>query len=340
MEVTPEGSMRLYREFAERPFKAPSVPVKPRRENPYRIGGRDIVALVRCGDRGQGISEAIRLLGGLKPMATGVKGEIIIKPNCNTDDPYPRDTHPDTVRGIARALMDAGVKPGRIVVGDMSGRARGLPTRATVENLGIKAAAEELGLQLAYFEEEQWVRVRPCEAEYWPDGLVIPRRIYEAERVVFSPILRSHTTATFTCAMKLGVGLIDARSRDWLHNGEFHEGKLLDINSAYTVDLVVADALRMNTGYRTDPVDEVEPGVIVAGGNVVACDAVSVAIMRRHGTVRVTDKPVKEHDQFRHARRLGLGSPRLRDINLKALDLAGDEEFQKLVSYVEAELED
>lgn len=340
MEVTPEGSMRLYREFAERPPKAPSVPVKPRRESPYRVGGRDTVALVRCSDRGQGISEAIRLLGGLKPMVKGVKGEIIIKPNCNTDDPYPRDTHPDTVRIIARALMDVSVKPDRIVVGDMSGRARGLPTRVTVENLGIKAAAEDLGLQLAYFEEEQWVRVRPREAEYWPNGLVIPRRIYEAERVIFSSILRSHTTATFTCAMKLCVGLIDARGREWLHNGEFHVGKLLDINSAYNVDLVVADALRMNTGYGTDPLDEVELGVIVAGGNVVACDAVAAAIMRRQGTVRVADKPVKEHDQFRHARRLGLGSPRMRDINLKALDLAGDEEFQKLVSYIEAELED
>jgi len=340
MEVTPEGSMRLYREFAENPPKAPSVPVKPRRESPFRAGGRDTVALIRCGDRGQGISEAMRLLGGLKPMTKGVKGEIIIKPNCNTDDPYPRDTHPDTVRVIARALMDVGVKPERIVVGDMSGRARGLPTRATVENLGIKAAAEELGIRLAYFDEEQWVRVKPREAEYWPGGLVIPRRIHEAGRVVLTPILRSHSTATFTCAMKLGVGLIDARSRDWLHNGEYHVGKLLDINSAYSVDMVVADALRMNTGYGTEPKDEVETGVIVAGGNMVACDAVCAAIMRRHGTVRVADRPVKEHDQFRHAVRLGLGSPSLRDMNLKTLDLVGDTGFSELVTCVEAELED
>jgi len=340
MEVTPEGSMRLYRLFAECPHEAPIVPIKQRRESPYIVGGKDTVVMVRCGDRGLGISEAMRLLGGLKPMVKGVKGEIIIKPNCNTDDPYPRDTHPDTVRVIAMALMDAGVKPGRIVVGDMSGRARGLPTRATVENLGIKAAAEDLGLQLAYFEEEQWVRVKPKEAEYWPSGLVIPRRIYEAERVILSPILRSHTTATFTCAMKLGVGLIDARSREWLHNGEFHVGKLLDINSAYNVNLVVADALRMNTGYGTDPKDEVEPGVIVAGGNMVACDAVCAAILRRHNTVRVSGRPVKEHDQFSHAVRLGLGSPHLRDMNLKTLDLIGDERFSELVTYIEAELED
>jgi uncharacterized protein (DUF362 family) len=169
---------------------------------------------------------------------------------------------------------------------------------------------------------------------------VIPRRIYDAERIIFTPILRSHTTATFTCAMKLGVGLIDARSREWLHDGEHHVGKLLDISSAYTVDLVVADALKMNTGYGTDAVDEVSPGVIVAGGNVVACDAVAVAVMRHYGTVRVVDKPVKDHDQFRHAQRMGLGSPSLGDINLQTLNLVGDEGFRELVSCVEAELED
>jgi len=57
-----------------------------------------------------------------------------------------------------------------------------------------------------------------------------------------------------------GVGLIDAKSRDWLHNGEEHIGKLLDINSAYSVDMVVSDALKMNVGNGTDPKDEVEPG--------------------------------------------------------------------------------
>jgi uncharacterized protein (DUF362 family) len=209
-----------------------------------------------------------------------------------------------------------------------------------VENLGLRAVADDLGLQLACFDEEPWVRVKPPEAVHWPNGLVIPRRVHEAERIIFTPILRSHTTATFTCAMKLGVGLIDARSREWLHNGEDHIEKLVEINSAFTVDLVVADALKMNTGYGTDATDEVSPGVIIAGGNAVACDAAAVAVMRRYGTVRVADRPVKTHDQFIHAQRIKLGSPNLEDINLMTSDLVGDEGFQALASYVKAELED
>ena len=340
MKVTSESSMRLYRELVERPQEAPAAYAPSRRSSFYRVGGRESVALVRCCDRRRGILEALRLLGGIEPLVRRVGGEIILKPNCNTDDPYPRDTHPDTVKALAEALIEAGAKPRQIVVGDMSGRARGLPTRATIENLGIRDVADELGLQLAYFEEEPWVRVKPSEAVHWPEGFVIPRRVHEAERIILTPILRSHSTATFTCAMKLGVGLIDARCREWLHNGEDHFGKLIEINSAYSVDLVVADALRMNTGYGTDAADEVSPGVIIAGGSPVACDAVSAAIMRHYGTVRVKDKPVKAHDQFLHAQRIKLGSPSLRDIDLRTSDLVGDESFLTLISHVKNELED
>jgi len=239
---------------------------------------------------------------------------------------------------IRDSLITAGADPGQVVVGDMSGRFRGLPTRATVENLGIKAVAEELGLGLAYFEEEDWVRVQPPNAEYWPDGITIPKRIYEAERVVFTPILRSHSTATFTCAMKLGVGLIDANAKEWLHNGERHVEKLQEINTAYSVDLVVSDAMKMNTGHGTDPGDEVSPGVIIACDSIVANDAVAVALMRRYGTVRVKEIPVWEHAQFREAARLGLGSPGLVRMALKTSNLAGDPSFDELVDEIRAEV--
>ena len=74
-------------------------------------------------------------------MVKDVKGGFLIKPNCNTDDPYPQDTHPGTVRTIAESLLSAGVPANRIVLGETSGRARGLPTRHTMENLGMLEVA-------------------------------------------------------------------------------------------------------------------------------------------------------------------------------------------------------
>lgn len=339
MIVTHEDSMRIYRELANS-VQAPEVPLKPQELDLYRINGRDQVALVRTNDRREGIVEAFKLLGGLEPLTKGVDGEIIIKPNCNTDDVFPRDSHPDTVRFIAEALIETGVKPRQIVVGDMSGRARGLPTRATIENLGIKAVAEEMGLRLSYFDEDPWVKLKPPKAVNWPDGIIIPERIYNADRIIFTPILRSHTTATFTCALKLGVGLLDAASRDILHDGKAHHEKVVQMNMAWNVNMVLSDAMQMNTGQGTDPRDQVEPGIIIASNNLVANDAVAVALMRYYNTVKLNELPTRKHKQLGLAEQYGLGSSGLHSIDFKFADLVDDPSFDELLAWIKGELED
>jgi uncharacterized protein (DUF362 family) len=338
MIVTSEDSMKLYREMASNPPDAPPVPMKTTREDPYVKDGKTPVSVVRCEDREKGIREAVRLIGGMEPLTRGVKGRILIKPNCNTDDPYPRDTHFETIRVIAELLIESGIKPGQIVVGDMSGRARGLPTRATMENLGITRVAEEMGINISYFEEEEWVTVEPEKSKWWPEGLKIPRTVYEAERIILTPILRSHTTATFTCSLKLGVGIIDAGERNWLHDGKDFYEKMIDINLAYHADMVIADALRMNTGKGTAPEDEVSPGIITTSNNMVASDAVSAALMQRHRTVRVVDYRTQELTQFKLAEKLGLGVPNLSGIHIEHNDMANDDCFEALLSYIRSEL--
>jgi len=297
-----------------------------------------LVSIVRTMDREQGIRKAVELLGGVEPMIRGIKGNVLIKPNCNTDDPYPRDTHHDTIGTIAGLLIEAGVSPQNITVGDMSGRARGLPTRATMENLGITQVAEDLGLNISYFDEEEWVTVKPSKSKWWPKGIKIPKTVYEAERIIFTPILRSHTTATFTCSLKLCVGLIDAEERDWLHNGENFYEKMMDINLAFQVDMVVADALKMNTGFSTDPEDEVEPRIITASNNMVASDAVSAALMQRYGTVRVVDHKTQEQIQFKLAEKLVLGEANLSKIDLLRHDMTNEKNYTELIDFIKSEL--
>ena len=338
MIVTSENSMKLYRDMASNPSAAPVMSMKTFHADPYKKMGKDVVSIVRTEDRPHGIRKAIEQIGGIEPLTEEVKGKILIKPNCNTDDPYPRDTHHETIRTIAELLIESGIKPDQIVVGDMSGRARGLPTRATMENLGITKVVEEMELNVSYFDEEGWVTVKPRGSKWWPKGLKIPRTVYEAERIIFTPILRSHTTATFTCSLKLGVGLIDAEERDWLHDGKDFYEKMININLAYQVDMVIADALRMNTGLRTDPGDEVSPGIITASNNMVASDAVSAALMQRYRTVRVVDHSTQDQTQFKLAEKLGLGVPNLSGIHLEHLDMANDDGFEGLMSYIRSEL--
>jgi uncharacterized protein (DUF362 family) len=338
MIVTSEDSMNRYRAMAANPPSAPLVPMKTAHTDPYKREGKDVVSIVRTADRVQGIRKAVELLGGMKPLTDGVKGKILIKPNCNTDDPYPRDTHHETIRTIAELLIESGIKPDQIVVGDMSGRARGLPTRATMENLGITKVAEEMGLNVSYFDEEEWVTVEPEKAKWWPKGLKIPKTVYEAERIILTPILRSHTTATFTCSLKLGVGIIDAEERDWLHDGKDFYEKMIDINLAYQVDMIIADALRMNTGLRTDPKDEVAPGIITASNNMMASDAVSASLMQKYKTARVVDFKTKDQLQFKLGEKLGMGKANLANIALESANAVKDDEFSDLLDYIQSEL--
>lgn len=340
IEVTPESSMAEYDLLLRNPPPGPVVPHRSSRENIYRVDGKNTVAIVRTDNRTKGISEAIQLLGGLKPLTEGVKGDIVIKPNCNTDDPYPRDTHPDTVRAIVNEITSAGFPAHRIVLGETSGRGRGLPTRHTFGNLGMLDAADELGIELCYFEEDDWVTLKPTASKFWPEGIKIPRRIYEADRVILAPIMRPHSTATFTISLKLAVGMLDSVGREWLHDGISHYEKLVELNLAYSADLIIADATKILVDKELTPSRIAKPGIIIAGGNRVACDAVCVALMKQFGVDRVSNRDVLKHEQFVIAKNLDLGSPRLENIEFVTSNMCGDRGFEDLINEIRQELRD
>lgn len=341
MEVTHENSMKEYDRLLKTPPLGRRIPIKLPRTDPYAVKGKSLVALVQSNGRSDGVKEALRLIGGLQPLCKGVKGEIIIKPNCNTDDPFPRNTHHETVRIIAENLIDSGISAEQIVVGDMSGRYRGLPTRHTMSNMGITKVANDLGIQLSYFEEEDWVTLNHPRNRAWPNGIKIPRRIYEADRVILTPIMRPHISATFTIALKLAVGLIDAVGREWLHNGEAFYEKMVELNLAFSADLVVTDAMKFYTD--SGPTHYfggmVEPGIIIVGTNIVAADAVAATLMKQYGAHGLIDQPILEHKQFTLAEDLDLGKSKKKDMDLKTSNLIEDENFETLISQIKAELE-
>ena len=344
MEVTHENSMKIYRHLIDNPPPGPQVPYKPLRKGLYSVEGKSVVALVRADNRRDGINEAFRLIGGSSPLLKGVKGEILIKPNFNTDDPFPRNTHPDTIRVISESLIKAGFPAGQIVVGETSGRYRGLPTRHTMENMGIKDVADDLGIQLSCFEEEEWVTVTPPKSRYWPEGIKIPRRIYEAERVILAPVMDLHRGAiTFTLGLKLGVGILDSVGREWLHNGpdypepDFLE-KCVEINLAYSADLVVMDGMKFRREKTTHPNAIAKPGIIIVSNDRVSADAVTATIMKYYKTENMIEKPVLDYPTLKMSKAHDIGTPTMEGIKLKTSNLAADDDFENIIQEINAEL--
>ena len=340
MIVTPESSAAVYDRLVKKPVDAIAVSYKSRRPEIYKRNGKHVVSLIRTDDRRAGFMEAFKDVGGLKRLCKGVKGEIIIKPNCNTDDPYPRNSSHEMVRIIAEELISTGFPARKICVGDTSGRFRGLPTRYTIENMGIKAVADDLGIQVGYFEEEEWVTVNPPEGVAWPMGIRIPKRIYDAERVILTPVMRPHRTPIFTIALKLSVGLIDPVAREWLHKNQNENfiNKMIDLSLTFTADLIVTDGMKFYTS-RPPTMDEVvAPGIVIVGSNSVAADAVAACIMKQHKAHRMESTPVREHQSFVVGEERGIGSSNLSDIELITRNLTDDDTFEDKVDLVKKEL--
>jgi uncharacterized protein (DUF362 family) len=213
-----------------------------------------------------------------------------------------------------------------------------------MENIGVTKVADDLGLQLSCFEEEEWVTVEPPLSRYWPEGIKIPKRIYEAERIILAPVMDLHRgPITFTLGLKLGVGILDSVGREWLHNGpvypepDFLE-KCVEINLAYSTDLVVMDGMKF-TRKRGGGADAVaEPGVIIVSGNRVAADAVAATVMKHYEAHSMIDKPVLKYPTLTMGPSLGLGSPEIDDMVLRTSNLTDDAGFDNLVQIIQAEL--
>jgi uncharacterized protein (DUF362 family) len=90
--------------------------------------------------------------------------------------------------------------------------------------------------------------------------------------------------------------------------GRFPEGfYIAEINAAYSPDLVVPDGVDAFVGRRPAQGTWMEAGVIVAGSDRVAIDAVGVAILRSLGTTpEVNRGPIFEQEQIARAADLGL----------------------------------
>ena len=83
---------------------------------------------------------------------------------------------------------------------------------------------------------------------------------------------------------------------------------IAEINTAYQPDLVIVDAVDAFIKGGPDSGTLAHPGLILAGTDRVALDAVGVAILRYFGTTpAVQQGPIFKQDQIERAVSLGLG---------------------------------
>ncbi|UCG36750.1 MAG: DUF362 domain-containing protein [Candidatus Bathyarchaeota archaeon] len=335
--MTSEESKEIFRSVASHATDAVPVECKPLRPNAYADNGKSVVSLVKAENRVEGIHKAVELIGGLHVTpAKDDRGYVLVKPNCNSHDPFPASTHPQTIRTILKLLLQSDFTPCQIVLGDMSGPAW-LPTRTTMERNGTLNVAEEFGVRLSFFENEDWVWIRPEKAASWSDGFRIAKTAYEAASIISLPCLKTHQFGgVFTLSLKNTVGLINPADRSLLHQkmGE----RIAEINLAYSPDIVILDGLECFVSGGPAHGVKKDSGVIVAGGDRVSVDAVGVSVLKWYGAEGIANVKLRDHDQLRRAEEINIGCLRKDSISLKPRNMTGDEEFDQVADFVQDQL--
>jgi uncharacterized protein (DUF362 family) len=246
--------------------------------------------------------------------ANPVKGKsIFLKPNFNSADPTPGSTHDDVLGTLVRVLQEMGA--GRLTVGDRSGMGN---TRKVMKKKDVFRMAGELGFETVVFDEldaDGWQETH-VDGEHWSRGFAVARPVLEADGVVQTCCLKTHRFGGhFTLSLKNSVGLVAKQvpGEGYNYMGELHGSPhqrrmIAEINAAYQPDLIVLDGVEAYVKGGPARGTQVNAGVILAGTDRVAIDAVGVAILRHFGTTPAVSRgTIFQQEQIARAVEMGLG---------------------------------
>ncbi len=294
--------------------------------------GNAEIFLAGAQDRKDGVE---RVLAGFD--LSGFSGmSVALKANYNSADPFPASTHIDTLDSICSTILEQ--KPARLTLAERSGMGN---TKAVLDEMGVTALARDRGFLVTVLDDVDrngWYEVQ-APGLYWSRGFFLATVFARADRVVQTCCLKTHRYGGhFTMSLKNSVGLVAKRvpglNYDFmneLHNSPRQRAMIAEINKFYRTDLIVMDAVEGFSSGGPDQGKLIRPGVIIAGTDRVAIDAVGVALLRSFGTVPdVMNGGIFEQEQIARAAELGVGVASADRITLVPLDKAGEATAQKI----------
>jgi len=159
-----------------------------------------------------------------------------------------------------------------------------------------------------------WV-AHPLPGSHWRRGVLFPRLLTEAEAIVSTCCLKTHRFGgQFTLSLKNSVGMVARHGSDGhdymreMHGSALQRTLIAEINTLYRPALIVLDGLQAFVDGGPEAGKLARPGVVLAGTDRVAVDAVGVALLRIHGVgAPVSQGGIFDQEQIRRAVELGLG---------------------------------
>jgi uncharacterized protein (DUF362 family) len=264
---------------------------------------KEIVSIVRVtdGNIAKAVEKAIDLLGGIKSVTKG-ENRILLKPNLVAPD-IDCTTKPEVVQAVARLMQNAGKE---VMIGEASAAAEsfnviGNETFRTrkreildrmqqhvFDTLGYTAMAKALKVPLINLHSGNIIEV-PLPDGYAAKSVKIHKVLTDVDLVCSIPMMKTHTLATVTLAMKNLIGLYPGTEyysvRSWLHDRAAEKGskgvafEVIDMNRAVNTGLSLIDATTAMEGNGPIGGKLIEMGLIIAGTSPLASDMVGATLM-------------------------------------------------------------
>lgn len=225
------------------------------------------VAVIHAQDSSRGVKKA---LAGICASQYFKKDErILVKPNYVTND-LPSTgvtTDPYVVLGVVEYLRDSGFE--NIIVAE--GGCTDFNTLETFKRVGLTGLIHDY--KLVDMNRDERVNVVIPNATKLKE-VNVARTFFECDAIVSVSKLKVHCLATVTLNMKNMMGGI--LPKNIIHE-DIHE-KIVDLNRLFMPRLGVIDGIIGCQTHETG-CDPVRSDVIVAGGDIVATDAVGAFLM-------------------------------------------------------------
>jgi uncharacterized protein (DUF362 family) len=277
------------------------------------LGGLEDV--IRSGDR---IAMKVNLTGGTH-----------FEPPVGVSATESYLTHPEVVRALGELLRDAGARDLYIV--------EGVYDQGSYRLFGYEEVAQALDATLIDLNDpypySDFTSAPVGEGALIYEEFALHRILEEVDAFISVAKMKCHFECGVTHSMKNLVGLVPVRDyrldlthwwRSALH-GQGNETKtrlpsvILDLNRACPIHLAVIDGIKTAEGGEVPrgTFNPVQPGVLIAGKNPVATDAVATAVMGFDPTLEPPAPPFLRGDNYLNmAHELGLGTNHLEEIEV------------------------
>ena len=312
-------------------------------KNSYLNDDKSLVSVIQGTGNQEDVPKMVRrsveLLGGLEKIDVKNRN-VLVKPNTNSNKAHPASINPLVVGTIVEMLVEAGAS--KVTVGDSSNLNN--KTSDVMRDQGIMKAVEDAGGEVMFLEDEEFTTVH-IPGGKWLTETRISKPVYEAERLINLPVIKSHNVTNYTMSMKNFVGAIHMESRfdpQWKPSTKvFHAcgnpaEAAAELSILVNPDLVIMDGTKSLVSYGNgDDSGEVrDTNLIVASGDRIANDIVGLSIIKSYGIwPEVVDKEVWDQPTIKRALELELGRNK-EDIRIIGESLAGEEKLDELMQSI------